>query len=219
MSYCSLEEAWGQKTICSRVENKKGKKGNVSYNITNENHCNENNFMYNDLEDNYSLLPNSDKLNNMVLDKNNNNTILNTNNELSINSNDPTFLNYMNIEENNIETNNVLENNIENNNIEENNIDNDVINNVVEDNDVINNVVEDNNKDKIEGFTSNNVDNIENFTTMLDDVMKRLDAIEEKLSKSNNKQNNVHDIILYIIIGVFILFALDSIFKIGRLTV
>jgi len=54
--------------------------------------------------------------------------------------------------------------------------------------------------------------------------MKRLEAIEAKLSNhngsnSNNRQSNVHDIILYIIIGVFILFALDSIFKIGRLTV
>jgi hypothetical protein len=49
--------------------------------------------------------------------------------------------------------------------------------------------------------------------------MKRLEVIESKLSNSNNKPSNVHDIILYIIIGVFILFALDSIFKIGRLTV
>jgi len=50
--------------------------------------------------------------------------------------------------------------------------------------------------------------------------MERLQIIEEKLSNNNNnKQGNVHDIILYIIIGVFILFALDSIFKIGRLTV
>ena len=78
---------------------------------------------------------------------------------------------------------------------------------------------EDKNKDKLEGFTNHNNDNIENFTATLDDIMTRLEAIEAKLSNGNNRQGNVHDIILYVIIGVFILFALDSIFKIGRLTV
>jgi hypothetical protein len=220
MSYCSLEEAWGTKTICSRVENTKGKNKNVSYNIKNENHCNENNFMYNDLEDNYSLLPNNNNQNNPILDINTNNTVVNPNQELNINANDTSFFGYQNIsyiDENNIEENNLNENNIEENNLNENDIEeNDIKENNLKENDIEENNFNENDKN-IEGFTNNN--NIENFTATLDNIMTRLDAIEAKLSNSNNKQKNVHDIILYIIIGVFILFALDSIFKIGRLTV
>jgi len=230
MSYCSLEEAWGPNTICSRVKNTKGKKNNLSYNITNEKHCNENNFMYNDLEDNYSLLPQNNNINNIknsLLDININNTILNPNNsnkELDVNPNDATFFGYQNISssnmnENDVEENNMNENNIEENNIEENNIEE----NNIEENEYNDNEYNDNekynNKDNIEGFTNHNNDNIENFTATLDDIMTRLEAIEAKLSNGNNRQGNVHDIILYVIIGVFILFALDSIFKIGRLTV
>jgi len=36
--------------------------------------------------------------------------------------------------------------------------------------------------------------------------------------QSPKGKSNIHDIILYIIIGVFILFILDSMFKIGKLT-
>lgn len=234
MSYCSLEEAWGPNTICSRVKNTKGKKSNLSYTITNEKPCNENNFMYNDLEDNYSLLPQNNNINNSLLDINTNNTILNPNNsnkELDVNPNDATFFGYQNISvsnmnENDIEDNNMNENDVEENNMNENNIednDDEDNDNDDEENDIGENGDEynekNNNKDKLEGFTNHNNDNIENFTATLDDIMTRLEAIEAKLSNGNNRQGNVHDIILYVIIGVFILFALDSIFKIGRLTV
>lgn len=64
-----------------------------------------------------------------------------------------------------------------------------------------------------EGFANKTDDNIEAIKNIND----RLTAIEARLNASSS--NNVHDIILYIIIGVFILFALDSIFRIGRGTV
>ena len=54
---------------------------------------------------------------------------------------------------------------------------------------------------------------------MLLDIMDRLNAIEKQLNSSNSTKNNVHDVILFIIIGIFVLFALDSIFRLGRLTV
>jgi hypothetical protein len=221
MSYCSLEEAWGPNTICSRVKNTKGKQNNLSYTITNEKPCNENNFMYNDLEDNYSLLPQNNNINNSLLDINTNNTILNpndSNKELDVNPNDATFSGYQNISPSSMNENDVEDNNIEKNDINENIMNgNNIEGNDDEENDDEYN--EDKNKDKLEGFTNHNNDNIENFTATLDDIMTRLEAIEAKLSNGNNRQGNVHDIILYVIIGVFILFALDSIFKIGRLTV
>tara|TARA_Y100000389_G_C17179790_1_gene373389 strand:- start:82 stop:681 length:600 start_codon:yes stop_codon:yes gene_type:complete len=54
---------------------------------------------------------------------------------------------------------------------------------------------------------------------LLINIMERLDAIDKKLSIKKEERNNVHDIILFIVIGIFILFALDSIFRIGRMTV
>jgi hypothetical protein len=227
MSYCSLEEAWGPNTICSRVKNTKGKKNNLSYTITNEKHCTENNFMYNDLEDNYSLLPQNNNINNSLLDINTNNTILNptnSNKELDVNPNDATFFGYQNISPSSMNENDVEDNNIEKNDINENIMnENNIEENNIEENKYNDNDDKDNekyiNKDNIEGFSNNNNNNIENFTATLDNIMTRLEAIEAKLSNGNNRQGNVHDIILYVIIGVFILFALDSIFKIGRLTV
>ena len=65
----------------------------------------------------------------------------------------------------------------------------------------------------IEGF-----DNDTSNTKLLELINKRLDALENKINRTKNN-NNIHDIILFIIIGIFILFALDSIFKIGRMTV
>ena len=54
---------------------------------------------------------------------------------------------------------------------------------------------------------------------LLINIMERLDAIDKKLSSKKEERNNVHDIVLFIVIGIFILFALDSIFRIGRLTI
>ena len=54
---------------------------------------------------------------------------------------------------------------------------------------------------------------------MLITIMDRLDKLERKINSCKSDNKNVHDVILFIIIGVFILFALDSIFRLGRLTV
>jgi hypothetical protein len=62
--------------------------------------------------------------------------------------------------------------------------------------------------------------NNNNNNKALSDILKRLDRLETRMNqmKSPKGKSNIHDIILYIIIGVFILFILDSMFKIGKLT-
>jgi len=54
----------------------------------------------------------------------------------------------------------------------------------------------------------------------LSDILNRLDRLETRMNQmqSPKGKSNIHDIILYIIIGVFLLFILDSMFKIGKLT-
>ena len=47
-------------------------------------------------------------------------------------------------------------------------------------------------------------------------IMKKLEMLENKITKTQS--NNVHDLILFVIMGLFILFILDSIFRIGRMT-
>lgn len=66
---------------------------------------------------------------------------------------------------------------------------------------------------------NNNINNADLTQKMLINILERLDEIEKKINTSKNKKNNVHDIILFIIIGIFVLFALDSVFRIGRSTV
>lgn len=52
---------------------------------------------------------------------------------------------------------------------------------------------------------------------MLVEILDRLDRLERKMDKSEG--NNIHDIILFILMGLFVLFILDSIFRIGRMTI
>lgn len=68
-----------------------------------------------------------------------------------------------------------------------------------------------------ESFSDNS--NNKDIKTLLMSISDRIDNIEKNMNKNNNSNNNIHDVILFIIIGVFILFALDSIFKIGKLTI
>lgn len=70
-----------------------------------------------------------------------------------------------------------------------------------------------------ERFTTNNNSDNQKIITILTTISERIDNIEKNMNKNNNSNNNVHDVILFIIIGVFILFALDSIFKIGKMTI
>lgn len=67
-----------------------------------------------------------------------------------------------------------------------------------------------------EGFQNNNV-SIQNNDLKI--IMDRLDTLEKMIYQKKKENSNVHDIILFIIIGIFILFALDSIFKIGKSTI
>ena len=68
--------------------------------------------------------------------------------------------------------------------------------------------------------TSSRNNNNNNNNKALSDILKRLDRLETRMNQmqSPKGKSNIHDIILYIIIGVFILFILDSMFKIGKLT-
>ena len=68
------------------------------------------------------------------------------------------------------------------------------------------------NQNMVEGFQDNQ-------NQVLANIMDRLDNLEKMIELKKKENNNVHDIILFIIIGVFILFALDSIFKIGKNTI
>ena len=83
-------------------------------------------------------------------------------------------------------------------------------------------------EDNLEGFqnansnlnTNTNLNTNSNLSNNeLAHIMDRLDNLEKMIKQKKSDNNNVHDIILFIIIGVFILFALDSIFKIGRGTI
>ena len=72
-----------------------------------------------------------------------------------------------------------------------------------------------------ERYTNGNTPNTDNqdIIKMLNTISERIDNIEKNMKKNNSSNNNIHDVILFIIIGVFILFALDSIFKIGKMTI
>lgn len=60
---------------------------------------------------------------------------------------------------------------------------------------------------------------------IIKDLLARIDVMERDISylKANQSPKvlgtNVHDIILFILAGIFIIFVLDGIFKIGRMTI
>ena len=51
----------------------------------------------------------------------------------------------------------------------------------------------------------------------LQNIMLRLDRLERKIKQ--RQTSNIHDIVLFVLMGVFILFILDSVFRIGRRTI
>jgi tetrahydromethanopterin S-methyltransferase subunit G len=59
-----------------------------------------------------------------------------------------------------------------------------------------------------------------NNNKVLSDILKRIERLETRMNQnaSPKAKSNIHDIILYIVVGVFLLFILDSMFKIGKLT-
>ena len=57
----------------------------------------------------------------------------------------------------------------------------------------------------------------------LKEVLRRLDRMEKTLidlrhNNKNNNKGNIHDIVLFILMGIFLIFILDSIFRVGRMT-
>lgn len=84
-------------------------------------------------------------------------------------------------------------------------------------NDEIGNEKNNNYENVNEGYQNQNMNDIDNVN--LKTIMDRLDNLERMIHQKKKDNNNVHDIILFIIIGIFILFALDSIFKIGKNTI
>ena len=80
-----------------------------------------------------------------------------------------------------------------------------------------NNVDEDvNNSNNNKRKSNLNKTSCDDINEKLNYIMKKLDSLERKVSK--NGANNIHDIILFVLMGVFILFILDGIFRIGRMT-
>lgn len=81
----------------------------------------------------------------------------------------------------------------------------------------------DNVNDDIDDNQNNDGDiktEVERIGKMLDTVLQRLEKLEKQYKKLDNKTGmNVHDLVLFVIMGIFMLFVLDSIFRIGKLTI
>ncbi len=66
--------------------------------------------------------------------------------------------------------------------------------------------------------TKSNFENVEvdprlvDFNEKLDLILKKLNHFDEPV------QENIHDIILFVIFGIFIIFILDSIYRVGKMT-
>jgi hypothetical protein len=50
------------------------------------------------------------------------------------------------------------------------------------------------------------------FNAKLDLILQKLGHMEEPV------QENIHDIILFVIFGVFVIFILDSVYRVGKMT-
>jgi hypothetical protein len=66
--------------------------------------------------------------------------------------------------------------------------------------------------------TKSNFENVETdprlaeFNEKLDLILKKLNHFDEPV------QENIHDIILFVIFGIFVIFILDSIYRVGKMT-
>ena len=230
--------------INSRSNN--NKRNRVNYNlINNDNNSikpvsstfNEYSFLDANLDDGsnlYSEVPQNGNQNNVPQMEEQNLSLINSeNNE----NNAPKPLNPFN--DNHAVFNGLNDDDIDDDDDDDNNND---VNDVVEtNNEIVNDDVYVNNRnnkvfnnlnvnvESEEGFQNNNLNlnanslsngnNSELTQKMLINILDRLDEIEKKINTSKNQKSNVHDIILFIIIGIFVLFALDSVFRIGRSTV
>lgn len=70
--------------------------------------------------------------------------------------------------------------------------------------------------------TNNEKQNLKIITEMLDRIRELETEVNYlKLKQNENKTSgsNMHDIILFILVGIFVLFVLDGIFRIGRATI
>ena len=57
----------------------------------------------------------------------------------------------------------------------------------------------------------------------LKEILTRLDRMEKTLidlrhNNTNKNKGNIHDIVLFVLMGIFLIFILDSIFRVGRMT-
>lgn len=75
-----------------------------------------------------------------------------------------------------------------------------------------------------EVLDNEHINNQNNSNGELNELKKELQKVLQRLGKLErdvkaNNVGNIHDVILFVLMGVFILFILDSIFKIGRMTI
>ena len=92
---------------------------------------------------------------------------------------------------------------------------------------LLNNTPIENYKEDMEKFnnsknTNDDKQNLKIITEMLDRIRELETEVNYlKLKQNENKTSgsNMHDIILFILVGIFVLFVLDGIFRIGRATI
>ena len=70
-----------------------------------------------------------------------------------------------------------------------------------------------------DGMDDDNNNGKKNMDPRLMDFNNKLDMILEKLGHMDEPvQENIHDIILFVIFGIFVIFILDSIYRVGKMT-
>ena len=174
---------------------------------------------YNMDDDNYSTLGDNDNVNSNISDENEyvsgeGDNELHYNN-LEVGTNSPTHMNNVIIKNNNIGNsvgiNSTNSTNSTNGNFVEMNNDNESTNTLYsEEQQNEHQSVQESNDTTLQ-------ERLKSDEKLLEEILVRLENLEKKVKYNNGR--NSHDIILFVLVGVFLLFILDSVFKIGKLTI
>ena len=172
---------------------------------------------YNMDDDTYSTLGDNDNVNSNISDQDEyvageGDNELHYNN-LEVGNNSPTHMN-------NIIVNNNNDNNTNTNNLVK--MDNDSTNTLYSEDQYEDQYEEKarlKNEQESEEQSNNNLlqERLNTDEKLLEDILVRLENLEKKVKYNNGR--NSHDVILFVLVGVFLLFILDSVFKIGKLTI
>ena len=173
---------------------------------------------YNMDDDTYSTLGDNDNANSNISDQNEyiageGDNELHYNN-LEVGTNSPTHMNNVIVNNNSLGNNaNTNSNTNTNTNTNTNSNVNDLDDYPNENNDL--NRTTDQSEDQSENNTLS--ERLNSDEALLEAILVRLENLEKKVKYNNGR--NSHDVILFVLVGVFLLFILDSVFKIGKLTI